>query len=296
MINSPSPSSPPQPSAPLNGSALPPQPPATGDKKRVLLVVFILLFIAAIGGGLIAYQNLNKSGSEELTEVQPTLAWRPTVTGTCAGGTIVRDSESVPFLINLDLKLNGTDVAPTQVFISQAPDNSIDKTFNWNFSTAVKKDDKITWNATVKYTQNGNLHEEKYSGTIDIRDNCTTASPSPSPTTTPTGSPSATPSRSPSATPTRSPSPTPTGTPPVGGPSNTPTPTPTETPTPVASSTSTPTVAQTTSTPQPDNRAVADATETLPTVGTNNGVMFAIIGGASLLVSGVFAMLKRKYY
>ncbi|MDQ3099190.1 MAG: LPXTG cell wall anchor domain-containing protein, partial [bacterium] len=145
------------------------------------------------------------------------------------------------------------------------------------------------------------------------------ASPSRTPNASPTSSstasrsPSATPTRSPSATPSRSPSATPTGTPPIGGPSNTPTPTPSPTPnpsstatpppsstgTPGPSSTSTPVVAQTTSTPQPDNRAVADVstqTETLPAAGVNNGTMFMIIGAASLLVSGAFTLLKKKYY
>ncbi len=322
MIDSPSPSMPQQPpnspssfsdSSPIQASALPPQPPSKGDNKRVLLIVFILLFIAAVGGGLFAYQSLNKTKTEELTQVQPTLAWRPTVTGTCVEGKISREKESVPFLINLDMKLNGTETAPTQSFLSQGPDNSINKTFNWDFTSTVKKGDKITWNAVVKYTQNGNLHEEKYSGTIDIVDTCGTGSPSPTPTSSPTASPSHSPSGTPRYTPTPTPtrsataSPTasPTGTPPVGGPSNTPTPTatptPTNTPAPSSSSTSSPApassstpVAQSSSTPTPD-RAVADATA-LPQAGVNDGIMYAIIGGVSLFVSALLALMKKKYY
>lgn len=148
-----------------------------------------------------------------------------------------------------------------------------------------------------------------------------TRSPSPTPTRTatasPTASPSHSPNQSPSATPTRSPSPTPTrtatasptasptGTPPVGGPSNTPTPTPTTTPTPSpsssatstpapsSSSTSTP-VAESSSTPGPTT-TVANAS-TLPQAGVNDGIMYAIIGAAALIVSAVFALMKKKYY
>ncbi len=318
MINSPSPSSPPTPpnaelpkfssesTSNIHAAPLPPQPPAKGDGKRVLLIVFILLFIAAVGGGLFAYQNLNKTQTEDLTQVQPTLAWRPTVTGTCTGGTIVRENESVPFLINLDLKLNGTETAPKQAFLSQAPGNSINKTFNWNFSRPVEKGDKIAWTATVKYTQNGNMHEEKYTGTIDITADCATGSPSPSPSASPSSSPSASPSHTPSPSPTvtaspsptvtATPSPSPTSTPPVGGPSNTPTPTPTPTPAPTTTATPTPTpVAAASSTTEPDNRAVADATA-LPESGINVGQMFAILGAVSLAISGVFALMKKKYY
>ncbi len=135
-----------------------------------------------------------------------------------------------------------------------------------------------------------------------------TPSRSPSPSASPSRSPSASPSHtaipspsitaSPSPTITATPSPSPTSTPPVGGPSNTPTPSPTATPTatPAVSSTPTPTpVAGASSTPEPGDRAVADATA-LPEAGISNGVLFTVIGGVSLLISGVFAILKKKYY
>jgi hypothetical protein len=131
---------------------------------------------------------------------------------------------------------------------------------------------------------------------------------STSPTATPSHTPSPTPRSSSSASPTASATPSPTGTPPIGGPSNTPTPSPTATTstTPIASTTgtpgsssaptSTPVVAQSTSTPAPDDRAVAAATESLPVAGVNNGTFFALVGGASILISGIFALLKKKYY
>lgn len=139
-----------------------------------------------------------------------------------------------------------------------------------------------------------------------------THSPSPSPSVSVSPSPSASPSHSPSPSPSHSPSPSPTvtatpspspsGTPPVGGPSNTPTPSPTVTPsptptvtaTPAPSSTSTP-VAQASSTPGPDNRAVADATA-LPTAGVNDAQLYLIIGSIALVVSGALTLVKKRYH
>lgn len=298
MTDTPMPSTPPMPNVSFSSNM---QPPAKNDNNRILLIIFILLLIAAIGGGLVAYQRLNQP-TEEITQVQPTLAWKPTITGTCEGGRIVRDEESVPFLVTLDLKLNDSESSPTQTFLSQEPGNFINKAFDWNFSTSVKKGDKIKWNATVKYTKNGNLREEKYDGTIEIKSDCEAPSPSPSPTDEPSITPTASPSVAPSATPAKTPSsspsstpsdtPEPSSTPPIGGPSITPTPSPTTTSTP--GPTSTP-VAESSSTPTPDVRDVADSS-TLPEAGVSNGVLFTIIGAVSLFISGIFALLKKKYY
>lgn len=142
-----------------------------------------------------------------------------------------------------------------------------------------------------------------------------TPTPSSTPTRTPTPTPSRTPSPSASPSPSVSPSSSPTSTPPIGGPSNTPSPspsptssssptatptsTPTNTPNPSNSSTPSPsesTVAQATTTPVPDDRTVADATSTLPEAGVSNGTLLLIIGTSSLIIAGIFTILKKKYY
>lgn len=70
MTDTPMPSTPPMPNVSFSSNM---QPPAKNDNNRILLIIFILLLIAAIGGGLVAYQRLNQP-TEEITQVQPTLA------------------------------------------------------------------------------------------------------------------------------------------------------------------------------------------------------------------------------
>src|SRR5438046_1260635 len=127
MIES-SPNKPSQPSSTSNAvhsevtSASFPPPEYSSNKKKTMCLIFVLLFVLAIGAGIIAFQAF-VGNRANLTSTQTTLAWTPTISGTCAGGTIKMNQESEPFNVKLDLSLNGAP-PQTKLFVSQGPTNS----------------------------------------------------------------------------------------------------------------------------------------------------------------------------
>jgi LPXTG-motif cell wall-anchored protein len=295
-----------------SGSFQPPSNPSSN--KRMIFIILGLLFFVAIVGGVVLFRNISNQGTD-ITSTDTTFAWRPSsVAGTCVGGRVIGNNESVPydFEFTFILSSGGRSAVLSHTFKSKPVGNSnkIDENFSWSdfgtdgvdFASKLRTGDKINWRVVVKYTQNGQAKTEEHSDFFTINDTSCGASstPAPSPTVAPSPSASATgtprptgtpvptavPTGVPTAPPTSAPTATPNGT---AEPTGTPTPTPTPT-NPPSNPTSTP-VAQSTQPPQ-----VADnSSETLPNAGISNGVWFLIVGGTSLVVSVFLAIRKKKY-
>ncbi len=291
--------------------------------KKSTLIVLIVLFVAAIGGGLFAYINYSQTGNVDITQSPETYAWRPySVAGTCSGVKVIGHVEQVAYDFNFTFVLSqpGRTASFVHTFKSKpvSSGHKIDEDVMWNalgaegitFGSLLKTGDTVNWNVDVTYTINGSPKNEKYADSFKIFDTSCSQQASPTPTSLPTGTPVS--SQAPSPTPSRTPVPTATGTPvaspsepPVGGPSATPTSVPTATPTPGPTdppgSTATPTpgptnppTSQTTNPPQSTEVAQTQS-EQLPKAGVPYGVLFMGIGAVSLGLSAVIAFKKRRF-
>jgi LPXTG-motif cell wall-anchored protein len=304
-----------------------PSTPEKSNKKVLYGLLFLFLFICALLGGYFAYQTINKSSQLDITQGEETQAWRPvSVTGTCAGGRIIGNSESVPYTFNFTFILasGGRSATVEHSFESAAVGGShkVDADFSWNtlgdsgaaFAQSLRTNDRVTWRVVVNYEMNGQPQTENHEGYFTVFDaNCSTSTPSPvvTPTATPTAAPTKTPAPTPTSTPTAkpsatatatavpsaTPSATPSGSPAIGGePTPTPTAVPTATPTPTTETTNTTTTTTTQDNSTPSNPPTSVASETtLPKAGIeSNSMALVIIGVVSLGLSAAFAFSKKK--
>lgn len=137
--------------------------------KKQIIFVFIIASLgvfAAFGTFFI----MNQFSSQDLSQVDETLAWRPTLSGSCQNGNIRLGPEPAEFDVVLTATKNGQ--SQTLNFAS-GPDKQLDEAFQWPFTVA--NGDVVSWN--VRVTWNGG--EETHQGQLTIS-GCTTQ---PSPTT-----------------------------------------------------------------------------------------------------------------
>lgn len=141
-------------------------------RKQVVFVFIIatLGVFAAFGTFFI----MNQFSSQDLSQVDETLAWRPTVTGACQTGNIKLGPEPDEF----DVVLTATKGNQSQTLnFSSGPDKQLDEDFQWPFTVA--NGDVVSWNVKVTW----NSGEENHQGQVTIA-GCTTQQASPSPTGT----------------------------------------------------------------------------------------------------------------
>jgi hypothetical protein len=286
----------------------PPNPEHKPGIKKSTLIVLIVLFLAAIGGGLFAYINYSQTSNVDVTQSPETYAWRPySVAGTCSGVKVIGHVEQAAYDFNFTFVLSqpGRTASFSHTFRSSpvSSGHKIDEDVMWSalgaegitFGSLLQTGDTVNWNVDVTYTLAGSAKNEKYADSFKIFDTTCSEQASPTPTSAPSGTPVG--SQSPSPTPSRTPVPSATGTPtaspsepPVGGPSATPTSEPTATPTPG------PTNPPSTPTDPPQSTEVAQTqSEELPKAGVPYGILFMGIGALSLGLSAAIAFSKRRF-
>lgn len=307
-------------SIPKVTTQVPPAPKQGGIKKPTIILLAVL-FIAAIAGGLLAFQNFSKTADVDLSKQDETLAWRPvTVLGTCTGLRVIGNAEPAPHSFNFTFVLsNGSRSGTLQHKFDSKPidgGHKIDEDVTWAslgeegsaFASLIRTKDVINWQVTVTYMQDGQEVTENHADAFTVEDLACNATASASPTASPSSSALATATASPAATRTATPAPTasprPTD-PAIGGENDpTPSPTPTRSPSPTPSATIKPsaTAVPATTAPTPVAQAtnpptgVADSeVEQLPTAGVPYGILFMGIGSISMAISAAFALSRKRY-
>ena len=111
--------------------------------KKQIIFVFIIATLgvfAAFGTFFI----LNQFSSQDLSEVEETLAWKPMISGVCQMGNISLGPESSEF----DVVLTVTKDGQSQTLnFSSGPDKQLDENFQWPFTVA--NGDVISWSSKV---------------------------------------------------------------------------------------------------------------------------------------------------
>jgi hypothetical protein len=107
------------------------------QKKGPMIVLLAVLFIAAIGGGLLAYRNFSQTNTVDLTQKDNLLAWRPySVRGTCSGIKVIGEIEQVPYSFRFTFVLSEGTRTGTLIhtFDSKPVSNGhkIDEDISWS--------------------------------------------------------------------------------------------------------------------------------------------------------------------
>jgi hypothetical protein len=159
---------------PVNPQVTVVQPAQKKSFNQPLKKQIIFVFVIASLGVFAAFGTffiMNQFSAQDLSQVEETLAWRPTITGSCQTGNIKLGPESREF----DVVMTVTKSGQSQTLnFSSGADKELDEEFQWPFS--VTNGDVINW--SVKVTWDGN--EENHTGQITVS-GCATSTPSASP-------------------------------------------------------------------------------------------------------------------
>ncbi len=172
------------------------KPSSLSRNKKLLYALLAIIFLIAIGSGVVIFQNFNKSSTQkDLTTADSTFAWRPSaVTGTCTGGRVVGASEATPYDYEFTFILTSGDRQSTfnYTFKSKPTNgsNKVDSDFKWSdlgpeateFGTLLRTNDQVKWSATAVFVENGETVREDYSDFFTINDSTCSASPTPTAT------------------------------------------------------------------------------------------------------------------